>query len=220
MASPALPRGLYALCDDGLVPEWPLEEKAQALLAAGVRVIQLRMKRTPAERALAAARAIAAQCHEAGAVLIVNDRVDLALLSGADGVHLGADDLPVAEARRLLGPDKLVGATCRSLEHLRAAHAAGADHAGVGPVFRTGSKQVNAAELGLARLAEICAGSPLPVVAIAGIGEENIEQVAAAGAHGAAVLSALLVRQDLADRARRLAAGFERGSAGRRFEPR
>ena len=218
MAPPALPEGLYALCDDGLRPDWPLEEKAAALLSAGVKAIQLRMKRTPADRALTAARAIARACRQAGAVLLLNDRVDLAMLAAADGVHLGKDDLPVDEARRVLGEGALIGATCRSLEDVRRAKALGADYAGVGPVFRTLTKQVDARELGVEGLAAICAGAPIPVVAIAGIAEPNIEAIAAAGAHGAAVLAALLVRDEVAERAQRLTAGFERGRARRRFE--
>jgi thiamine-phosphate pyrophosphorylase len=218
MDRPKLPFGLYALCDDGLLPEWPLEEKAGALLEGGVRVIQLRMKRTSARRALMAAREVARRCHAAGALCIVNDRVDLALLSGADGVHLGEDDVPADAARAALGPSRLIGVTCRSLAHVEAARALGADYAGVGPIFATSTKTVNAEVLGLQRLAELCAASPLPVVAIAGIAQANIAEVARAGARMAAVLSDLLGAGDVPARARLLSNEFERGHARRTVE--
>ena len=97
----SLPSGLYALCDDGVRPELPLEEKAARLLAGGARILQLRMKQASPGRALQAARAIAGMCRAQGAVCLVNDRVDLASLSGAGGVHVGQSDLTVAEVRRL-----------------------------------------------------------------------------------------------------------------------
>jgi len=211
----ALPPGLYALCDDGVRPELPLEEKASRLLAGGVRVMQLRIKRAPARQALAAARNVVALCQAAGALCLVNDRADWALLSGAHGVHVGADDLPPEDARTLLGPGRLVGATVRNLEMARAAKAAGADYAGLGPVFPTTTKSVDAPPLGLEGLARIAAESPLPLVAISGIGLHNIEDVARAGVHGAAVASDLLAAPDIAERARSLAEAFERGRTRR-----
>jgi thiamine-phosphate pyrophosphorylase len=213
---PALPRGLYALCDDSLRPELPLADKAALLLQGGARVLQLRMKRTPLREALEAARAVAQACHRAGALLLVNDRVDLALLSGADGVHVGDEDLPPAEARALLGPGRLVGVTVRDAAGAARALAAGADHVGLGPVFATGTKVVAAPTLGLARLAEEVRASPLPVVAIGGVGLANIEGVAAAGAHCAAVASDALLARDVAERVRALTRAFDRGLAGAR----
>jgi len=206
-----LPQGLYALCDDSVRPDLSLEEKAARLLDGGVRVMQLRMKRTPVREALSAARAVVARCREAGAVCLINDRVDWALLSGAHGVHVGDEDLPPEDARALLGPGRLVGVTTRSLEMVKAARAAGADYAGLGPVFPTGTKVVNAPPLGLEALRRIVAESPLPLVAISGIRLENLEAVAATGVHGAAVASDLLAAPDIAEQARRLGQAFERG---------
>jgi thiamine-phosphate pyrophosphorylase len=207
-----LPRGLYALCDDSLRPELSLPDKAGLLLAGGARVLQLRMKRTPLREALAAARAIVEAAHAAGALVLLNDRVDLALLSGADGVHVGDEDLPPEAARALLGPGRLVGVTVRGAAGARAAQAAGADYVGLGPVFATRTKAVPAPQLGLARLAEEVRASPLPVVAIGGLGLENIAQVAAAGAHGAAVASDALLARDVAERVRALRDAFDRGA--------
>jgi thiamine-phosphate pyrophosphorylase len=140
--------------------------------------------------------------------VIVNDRVDLALAGGAAGVHLGEDDLPVDVARRLLGPDALVGATTRSLAQIEAAAAAGADHVGLGPIFPTSTKHVAHVPLGLDGLARVAGRAPLPVVAIAGIGLETIGAVAAAGAWCAAVAGALLGADDVRARAERLQRAF------------
>lgn len=208
-----LPRGLYALCDDSLRPELPLLQKASLLLEGGARVLQLRMKHTPLRQALEAARAVAQAAHAAGALLLVNDRVDLALLSGADGVHLGDEDLPPEDARALLGPGRLVGVTVRGAAGARAARAAGADYVGLGPVFATGTKAVPAPLLGVSRFAEEVRASPLPVVGIGGIGLANIAQVAAAGAACAAVASDALLARDVAERVRELTRAFERGAA-------
>jgi thiamine-phosphate pyrophosphorylase len=211
----SLPAGLYALIDSGVAPQLSLTEKAEAVLEGGVRVLQLRMKGVPDGEALAAARAVVARCEGVGALCLINDRVDLALLAGAHGVHLGDHDLPPAEARRLLGPGAVVGVTCRSRAHLDAAAAAGATYGGVGPVFATRTKVVDAPLLGLEGLRERVAGSPLPVVAIGGISLESIAGVASAGAHGAAVAGALLGAPAISAAARRLAEAWRTGLASR-----
>lgn len=213
-ARPSLPRGLYLLCDDTVRPDLSLEEKAARLLAGGARVIQLRMKRTPIRRAMEAARAVVGACHRAGALCLVNDRVDLALLAGADGVHVGDEDLPPEAARELLGPGRVLGVTVRDAEMARAARDAGADYVGLGPVFGTVTKQVPAPVLGLARFAEVVRDCPLPVVGIGGVGLGNIADVAAAGAHCAAVVSDALLAEDVAERVRQLSAAFDRGARG------
>lgn len=207
-----LPRGLYVLCDDTLRPEVPLAHKAASLLAGGARVVQLRMKRTPLREALAAARAVVAACRSAGAVCLVNDRVDLALLSGAHGVHVGDEDLPPEEARALLGPGRCVGVTVRGVADAHAARTAGADYVGLGPLFGTTTKQVAAPVLGLEAFAAVVRDSPLPVVGIGGVKLENIADLAATGAHGGAVASDALLAEDIPGRVRLLAAAFDRGA--------
>lgn len=201
-----LPRGLYGLVDDGIRHDLSVVEKAKRVLEGGVGVLQLRLETTNDRLALPIIREVVAMA--AGAVVIVNDRVDLALLGGAHGVHLGADDLPIAEARKFLGPDFLIGATCRSLEEIHAAKAAGADHAGVGPIFTTTTKTVAHAPLGLETFAKIAGASPIPVVGIAGVSLANIGAVAQAGAWCAAVASGLLDAPDISARARALQAAF------------
>ncbi|HYH95492.1 thiamine phosphate synthase [Hyalangium sp.] len=211
---PLLPRGPYLLCDDTVRPELPLGEKAARLLAGGARILQLRMKRTPPRDALAAAREVVAACRRAGALCLLNDRVDLALLAGADGVHVGDEDLPPEAARELLGARRLVGVTVRDAAGARVAKEAGADYVGVGPVFGTTTKQVAAPVLGVGGFAAVVRDSPLPVVGIGGVGLANIAQVAAAGAHGAAVASDVLLAEDMAERVRRLLAAFDMGVRG------
>ncbi|MBK9515941.1 MAG: thiamine phosphate synthase [Anaeromyxobacter sp.] len=201
--------GLYAIVG-GADPV----AQAGAALSGGARVVQLRVKDAPAGQVLEAARRVVALA--AGrALVIVNDRADLALLAGADGVHLGDEDLPVAEARALMGPDLLVGRSTRTLADGQAALAAGADHVGFGPVFATASKAIAVAPRGLAALREVAAALPAPLVAIGGIGLEGIAEVAQAGAAAAAVIGALFDGPDPAARARALAAAFEAGR-GRR----
>jgi thiamine-phosphate pyrophosphorylase len=144
-------------------------------------------------------------------VLLVNDRVDWALLSGADGVHLGAEDLRLEEARRLLGKGALIGATVRSAQEAEAARAAGADYVGLGPIFMPRSKQVAVELLGLGGLRRVVAQTRTPVVAIGGVGLDSIRAVARAGAYGAAVVSDLLGAEDIARRVRLLQEEFLRG---------
>jgi thiamine-phosphate pyrophosphorylase len=202
-------RGLYAIVGG----EAPVE-RAAAAVAGGAAAVQLRMKDAPAGEVLEVARRIVAAA--AGrALVLVNDRPDLALLAGADGVHLGDEDLPPAEARRLLGPDLLVGRTSRTLDDARAALAAGADHVGFGPVFPSATKPLAIAPRGLPALAAACAALPAPVVAISGITLANVADVAAAGAACAAVVGDLAVGGDVAARAAALARAFAAGEARR-----
>lgn len=212
---PSLPRGLYALCDDTFRPELPLIEKARLLVLGGAPTLQVRLKRTPVREALAALRSIVSLCRSAGAVCLVNDRVDWALLADADGVHLGEEDLPIEEARRLLGPDRLIGGTVRDLAGVERARLLGADYVGLGPLFGTTTKQVAAPVLGLDAFREVTRASPLPVVGIGGVTLERIGSVAAAGAHSAAIVSDALSAPDIPARVRTLIASFERGLAQR-----
>jgi thiamine-phosphate pyrophosphorylase len=202
-------RGLYAIVGDA-----DPVGRAEAVVAGGARVVQLRMKAAPAGEILQVARRIVALAR-GRALVLVNDRPDLALLSGADGVHLGDDDLPVPDARALLGSSLLVGRTARTLEKAREAIAAGADHVGFGPVFPSVTKPLDVVPRGLEALAAACAGLGAPVVAISGITLENVGAVAAAGAAAAAVIGDLFDHGAPLERAQALAAAFERGRAAR-----
>lgn len=197
--------GLYAIVGGAD----PLAQAAAAL-DGGARVVQLRLKDAPAGEVLEVARRLTALA--AGrALVILNDRADLAVLAGADGVHVGDEDLPVAEARAVVGPDLLLGRSTRTLADGQAALAAGADHVGFGPVFPTATKAIAAAPRGLAMLGEVAAGLPAPVVAIGGIDLASIGAVASAGAAAAAVIGALFDAADPRARAAALAAAFQAG---------
>lgn len=203
--------GLYAIADPTLRPDIPLPTLCERLARAGVSVIQIRWKAATARELFEVTRVTVPLVKAAGASLVVNDRPDVALLAGADGVHMGADDLPVAEVRKWVGDRLSIGATVRDLAGAIAAREAGADHVGFGPVFATGTKVVDAMPKGLDGLRAIAAGSPVPVVAIAGIGLHNIADVASCGPAAAAVCSDLLLADDLEARARALVAAFEEG---------
>jgi thiamine-phosphate pyrophosphorylase len=202
--------GLYAIVG---APD-PVAQ-AGAAVAGGARVVQLRVKDRPAGEVLEAARRIVALAR-GRALVLVNDRADLAVLAGADGVHVGDDDLPPAEARRVVGPERLVGRTTRTLEEARAALEAGADHVGYGPMFGSRSKAISLPPRGVPALRAVCAALPAPVVAIGGITEETVAEVAAAGAACAAVISDLFGRGDPEARARALSAAFDEGRRRRR----
>ena len=214
MSTGVLPRGLYAVLDDGARPDLTLVEQARVLARAGVRVAQVRCKRGPGRTAWASVQGAVAVLRAAGVVTLVNDRVDWALLSGADGVHVGEEDLPPREARRLLGPGRIVGVTVRGAAGAREAAAAGASYVGLGPVFATRTKEVPAPVLGLERLRAEVQGSPVPVVAIGGIGLETVTAVARAGVHGVAVVSDLWAGGDPTARVEALQRGFLLGETG------
>jgi thiamine-phosphate pyrophosphorylase len=209
--SPMFPPGLYAIADDGARPGLSVQAQVDALLQGGAHVLQLRLKRTTGAASLALARWVRQRTRAAGTVFLVNDRVDWALLCGADGVHLGEEDLGVAEARHLLGQAAVVGATVRSAEEAVVAKAQGADYVGLGPIFPPRSKAVAAPLVGLVGLQRAVGESPLPVVAIGGVGLESIRAVARTGAHGAAVVSDVLLAEDMAARVRALQEEFLRG---------
>ncbi len=204
-----LPRGLYALVDDSLATHVSMVAKAQAVLEAGVEMLQLRFKLTPEKDALLALRQVVALAKgHPRAVVIVNDRPDWALIAGAHGVHVGQDDVPIDWARKVLGPQALIGATVRSAADIDAAARAGADHVGLGPVFATTTKQVDAPPLGVEGFAAIARSSRLPVVAIAGIRRRHLPELRKAGAHAAAVASELWGAPDFAATARALHQAF------------
>jgi thiamine-phosphate diphosphorylase len=181
-----------------------LEARCVAALAGGVTTVQLRAKGLTDRQLLHAARAVRARCHAAGALFIVNDRVDIALASGADGVHLGVDDLPVTDARRLLGPDAIIGYSPESDVDRLAAEQAGADYLGVGPVYGSSTKLDAGAANGLDGLARVTRATTLPVVGIGGVTLTSAPEVLRAGAAGVAVVGAIWHAPDPEAAARQL----------------
>ncbi len=168
----------------------------ERVLEAGAPAIQIRVKQRTDREVLELADAITSRCHAAGAMALVNDRVDLALAAGADGVHLGADDLPVAAARHLAGDRLLIGGTARNPDAAQLLVAAGADYLGVGPTFATRTKIGLPEPLGIARVAEVATAVEVPVIAISGVTAEHVPDLLAAGVHGVAVTDAVMGHPD------------------------
>ena len=173
---------------------------ACAALEGGCRWIQLRMKDAPDEEVIAAARVLRPLCTEAGAVFVLDDRVHLVAETGADGVHLGKNDMPVAEARRILG-DKIIGATANTSSDMAAAVEAGADYIGLGPFRFTTTKQGLAPVLGLEGYEAIVKGMKsedidIPIVAIGGITASDIPAIMATGVSGIALSGTVLSAPD------------------------
>lgn len=165
-------------------------------LDAGVRCFQLRMK-TPETRGFSEmAAALCPLVRKGGGTFIVNDRVDVAKAVEADGVHLGQDDLPLADARAILGSGKLIGISTHNLAQAVEAEAGGADYIGFGPIFPTATKEHPDPVVGVAGLREVRAKVRIPIVAIGGINAGNVCEVVAAGADGIAVVSAVLAAPD------------------------
>jgi thiamine-phosphate pyrophosphorylase len=185
-----------------------LADVLKPALEGGVDVFQLRAKDSPDDEVLAAARVARELCDAAGALLIVNDRPDLARIAGADGVHVGQDDATVAEARALAGRELLVGVSTHSPEQVDAAQAAGADYLGVGPVHATPTKP-GRAPVGHELVGYAASAAGPPWFAIGGIDQENVEQVVAAGARRIAVVRAIAKASDPRAAARELRAALE-----------
>ncbi len=175
------------------------EEIVQMMLAGGARLIQLRDKDASAKELLDAARSCLTITRAAGAKLIINDRVDVTLTSGADGVHLGQEDLSVEEAREILGEDKIIGISTHSLEQFKAALETSANYIAIGPVFQTKTKENADPVVGLELIRQAKAMADRPLVAIGGITVESAAEVMAAGADSVAVISALYPFGNISD---------------------
>jgi thiamine-phosphate pyrophosphorylase len=189
---------LYVIPDRGIGSPLSLEEQARLAIAGGATALQLRDKEMGGRELLETARAMASLCREVGVLFIVNDRLDVALLSGADGAHLGQSDLPVEEARRLAPRPFIIGASAHTPDEAKKAEADGADYLGVGAVFGTGSKG-DAKVIGLSGTRETASAASVPLVAIGGITAENLPEVMRCGVAGVSVISAA-VRGDVRER--------------------
>jgi thiamine-phosphate pyrophosphorylase len=192
---------LYAILDPRFLRGRNFIGVARALVRGGANCLQLRDKEAGSRELFEEAKLLKASLRSLGIPFLVNDRLDIALAVEADGVHLGEEDIPVREARRLLGRDKIVGASAASVETAVQAEKDGADYIGFGAVFPTGTKK-DAHVSGLALLSRIKQVVSLPVVAIGGIKRSNALEVLNAGADGLAVISDLLDSEDVEARAR------------------
>lgn len=213
-ARPALPRGLHVLADDD--PRWPHDPVAQAraAVAGGAAGVQLRAKHATDRETLAWAAAIRAATRAAGVLFVLNDRFDLALAAGADGVHLGQEDLPPARIPAWARARLLVGRSTHDDAELARALGEPVDYLAFGPVFGTASKAVARAAPGVEGLrAAVRAAGPRPVLAIGGIGTDGAGAVAATGAAGVAVISAVAGAGDPQAAVRALVRAFRAGDA-------
>lgn len=183
---------LYLVTDRALARGRPTAEIVQEAVAGGVTCVQLREKDCGTREFLAEARKLLAILRPLGVPLIINDRVDVALAAGADGVHVGQQDMPLADVRRLGPAGWIIGVSAESLDDAVRAEQGGADYIGVSPVFATPTKADHASPLGLDGLRRIRAAVRIPLVAIGGLHAGNAREVIRAGAAGLAVVSAIV----------------------------
>lgn len=208
MVKPTLPKGIYGITAEKFSQNRSNIEVVRAMIEGGIRLVQYREKRPHKSFAemLAECRAIRELTRAAGVVFLINDYPDIAQLVDADGVHVGQDDFPVVEVRRLIGPDKLIGLSTHSPAQAAAAVAAGADYIGVGPIFATATKDDVCAPVGLGYLDHVARTCPLPFVAIGGIKEHNLRQVLECGATTVCLVTEIVGSPDIAATVRKLQA--------------
>ena len=194
---------LYAVTDRAWTGKQSLDEQVEEALQGGVTLVQLREKRLSKEQLIEEARRITALCHRYGVPLIVNDDYEAALAAGADGVHVGIEDTPVAAIRARAGKDFIIGATAKTVEQAQRAEREGADYLGVGAVFPSPTKQ-SAIRITNEQLREICASVTIPAVAIGGITQKNVASLRGGGMAGISVVSAIFGADDILAAARSL----------------
>jgi thiamine-phosphate pyrophosphorylase len=195
---------LYPIVDEGAanLAGFTVPALAQAFLDGGARLLQIRSKLAPSGRFVEQALAVAAQAHPVGALVVVNDRFDVALAAGLRAVHVGQDDVPVAMVRRFLGPEGIIGFSTHTRAQIDAALYEPIDYLAVGPIFETTSKDPGYDAVGLALVEYAASKTELPIVAIGGITLERAPSVLDAGARSVAVIGDLLRTGDPAERVR------------------
>ena len=194
---------LYAVTDRAWTGKQSLDEQVEEALQGGVTLVQLREKRLSKEQLIEEARRITALCHRYGVPLIVNDDYEAALAAGADGVHVGIEDTPVAAIRARAGKNFIIGATAKTVEQAQRAEREGADYLGVGAVFPSPTKQ-SAIRITNEQLREICASVTIPAVAIGGITQKNVASLKGSDMAGIAVVSSIFGADDILAAARSL----------------
>ncbi len=187
---------LHILTDTVLQSRFSHMEITRLAIAGGADTIQYRQKSGSTREMIEIARNMKQLCSEAGVTFIVNDRLDVAIAAEADGVHLGQDDFPIPKARQLLGEGRIIGGSAATLDEARKCLSEGADYVGFGPVYPTSSKDDAGPVSGIDILKQVVEIIPLPIIAIGGVGPENIPDVMRAGARGIAVISAVCCQDD------------------------
>ena len=200
---------LYAVTDRSWVGRQTLLEQIEEALAGGVTLLQLREKDSAEDEFISEAVEVKKLCRKYGVPLIINDNVNVAIKSGADGVHVGAGDMPVSEIRAMTGDNFIIGATAKTVEQAIDAEASGADYIGVGAVFPSPTKK-NAVRITREQLNEICSSVKIPSVAIGGIGLCNISELEGGGMDGIAVVSAIFASDDIKKAAEELKTAVRR----------
>ena len=187
---------LYAITDSHWLNGRTLYSVVKESLGGGVTFLQLREKELDEEHFLEEARELQKLCREYQVPFVINDNVDIAAAINADGVHVGQSDMEAGDVRAKLGPDKIIGVTAKTVEQAVLAQERGADYLGVGAVFHTDSK-ADAKEISFDTLKDICKAVSIPVIAIGGITEENVRELAGSGICGIAVISAIYAQRDI-----------------------
>lgn len=187
---------LYAITDSHWLNGRTLYSVVKESLEGGVTFLQLREKELDEEHFLEEARELQKLCREYQVPFVINDNVDIAAAINADGVHVGQSDMEAGDVRAKLGPDKIIGVTAKTVEQAVLAQERGADYLGVGAVFHTDSK-ADAKEISFDTLKDICKAVSIPVIAIGGITEENVRELAGSGICGIAVISAIYAQRDI-----------------------
>lgn len=196
---------LYAVTDRAWLRGQTLRQQVEAALRGGVTCVQLREKQLDREQFIQLGRSIGCLCQRYGVPLLINDDLEVALACGADGVHVGQDDLPVEEVRRRVGDKLIVGVSAHNPEEARRAYEGGADYLGAGAVFGSTTK-TNVTALSHETLRAICDAVPIPVVAIGGITRDNLPRLAGTGVAGVAVVSGIFAADDITAASRELRA--------------
>lgn len=203
MHNKAIDYSLYLVTDSGLLAGKDLLKTVEQAIQGGVTVVQIREKYLPSQEFFQVALAIKAVTDKYQVPLIINDRADIALAVDAAGLHIGQDDLPLTAARKLLGPNKIIGVSTATLDEALLAQNQGADYLGVGAIFPTNTKD-DADSVSLEQLQAIKAGIKIPIVAIGGINGNNIQSVMKTGVDGVAVVSAIIAAADPGEAASKL----------------
>ena len=188
--------GLYFITDSRLTKKTVIDDVKSAV-KGGVKLVQYREKDLSTKQMVAQAKEIKKICRKNNVLFIVNDRIDIALAAGADGVHIGQDDMPYETARKLLGNKKIIGVTAHNLKESIYAEKKGADYIGLSPIFHTSTKADAGKACGTGMIKDVIKRAKIPVVAIGGINEFNIDEVLKSGAKNAAIISAIVSKDDV-----------------------
>lgn len=194
---------LYFITDRGLSKKGIIDD-IKAAIKGGVKIIQYREKELSTKEIIKEAKEIKKLCKESNVKFIVNDRVDVALASEADGVHIGPDDMSLETARKILGPDKIIGVTASSIEDAKFFESLGADYVGLSPIFATGTKKDAGEPIGVEAVKKANGELRIPFVAIGGITQENLREVLEAGCLRVCMISAILNKDDVEGEVRKV----------------